>query len=55
MIDFIVFVILIILMIFIKNWRKSCLFFCLILFLKGSVLINFRGVLLINILFCFFY
>lgn len=51
-IDLTVSVTLTILMTFTKNRRKSCLFSCPTLFLKGSDLINFRRVSLTNTLSC---
>lgn len=51
-IDLTVSVTLTTLMTFTKNWRKSCLFSCPTLSLKGSALINFRRVSLTNTLSC---
>lgn len=51
-IDLTVSVTLTTLMTFTKNWRKSCLFSCPTLSLKGSALINFRRVSLTTTLSC---
>lgn len=51
-IDLTVSVTLTTLMTFTKKWRKSCLFSCPTLSLKGSALINFRRVSLTNTLSC---